>query len=609
MIDGTHGQTELGDAVAAEDVQVVVVQRVGARLCEQRVKAVFVVRLAGAGLPAEHHVVRRVHRHLEVHGAVAAVNGLQVLRQNGRLRGRELESVVVVAFAQTKGDGYVGDGGFVDGEVQHGGAVAAVHIRDGVLIVLGFNGLRDGEVVFVVVGVLANVRGDFAAFLGTHIQMQVDDAVAAVHGRQCRGVITCLIEHLAVEIILAVEADGVADLGLEHRVYGQGEDGETVAAVNVLVEVGQGIFAGFIIACFEAVLLVNCILAGLVDEVHLAGRVDRDVQGDEAVAAEDGLQTLGHREVAGLRGGEFEVVFGIDAAEAERGFKRRGGGLVDGEMQDGETVATVHVGARQLVILALHGFGDVKAVFVVGFAGTDFSVEIFDFLRIEGEVQRDGAVAAVGGRQVGGVVAFLADFLAIEYESAVLTDGLVEFRLENGQDRQMERGGAVAAIDGLSFARQRLLAGFQEKFVEAVVRVFTADAHLVVQLHVGGLVDGQVHRDNAVAVLRGGEALGVIAGFGVGLAVPFVFHASGNLDFLLVSGIDGQVQRDDAVAAVDVRELLRVVAGLDVHYLVPCVGFAGRGVKFGRAGRVDGQRQRHDTVATVRGGEGLCVNT
>ena len=99
VIDGTHGQAELGDAVAAEDVLVVVVQRVGARLCEQRVKAVFGVRLAGAGLPAEHHVVRRVHRHLEVHGAVAAVNGLQVLRQNSRLRGRELESVVVVAFA------------------------------------------------------------------------------------------------------------------------------------------------------------------------------------------------------------------------------------------------------------------------------------------------------------------------------------------------------------------------------------------------------------------------------------------------------------------------------------------------------------------------------
>ena len=503
VIDRAHGQAQFGHAVATEDVLVVVVERVGAGLCEGGVKAVRRVGGTGAHLVVQHHVVRRVDRDVQVHRAVAAERGGEHLRE-GRVPdvgGDELEAVGIVRLALAERCSQVCGDVRVDVQVQHGGAVAAVHVRNSMLVVLTLSGFRNLEVVFVVVSAFADVRRDLAAFLGTHVQMQIDQAIAAVHGSQCCMVNTCLIERFAVEVVFAVEADGVEDVRLVNRIDGQVEDGETVATVNVQVAVGQRVFAGRVIDLVEAVERVGLILASHVREGHLAGRIHGDEQRDGAVASEDCLQVLRQCELAGLRGDEFEAVLLVDVTETKRCLKVGGGGLVDGQVQDSDAVATVFIGVALLKILALKCLCNFKSVFGVGSASADFGVKVFLLLRIDGKVQGNGAVAAVGGRQVGGVVAFVAELILVEHEGFACTDDFVKFRLENRQHGQMEDGGAVAAIGGLTFARQCLLTGFHEQFAEAVVRVFAADTNLVVQLHRDGLVDGQVHRDSAVAVL------------------------------------------------------------------------------------------------------------
>ena len=84
----------------------------------------------------------------------------------------------------------------------------------------------------------------------------------------------------------------------------------------------------------------------------------------------------------------------------------------------------------------------------------------------------------------------------------------------------MDDGGAVAAVDGLAVVRQRLIASLGEELAEAIVRVCRASADFVVKFHNGGLIDGQVHRHRAVAVVRGGQLLGVITSCGVRFVIP-----------------------------------------------------------------------------------------
>ena len=95
------------------------------------------------------------------------------------------------------------------------------------------------------------------------------------------------------------------------------------------------------------------------------------------------------------------------------------------------------------------------------------------------------------------------------------------------------------------------------------------------------LVDGQMQGDDTVATMDGREVLHIVAGLGVGLAIPSVAVAGGLGELACDSVVDGQVQRDGAVAAMDGLEVLCIVAGLGVCLAVPSVAIAHGGVEFG----------------------------
>ena len=76
------------------------------------------------------------------------------------------------------------------------------------------------------------------------------------------------------------------------------------------------------------------------------------------------------------------------------------------------------------------------------------------------------------------------------------------------------------------------------------------------------LVDGQMQGDDTVATMDGREVLHIVAGLGVGLAIPSVAVAGGLGELLSNSIVDGQMQGYRTVATVDGLELLHIVAAL-----------------------------------------------
>ena len=155
-----------------------------------------------------------------------------------------------------------------------------------------FNGMVNVEIVLMVIAVQAYIRIDFAAFLRTYIQMQVDHAVALVDRRQSDLIIACLIERCTVEIECSVEADGIINIRFENRIHGQLNRGHTVAIVHILVVTDQRVNATLYERGVKTVFVVTAVLAGGIRECHGACRVHRDVQRDGAVATVDGLLML-----------------------------------------------------------------------------------------------------------------------------------------------------------------------------------------------------------------------------------------------------------------------------------------------------------------------------
>ena len=65
------------------------------------------------------------------------------------------------------------------------------------------------------------------------------------------------------------------------------------------------------------------------------------------------------------------------------------------------------------------------------------------------------------------------------------------------------------------------------------------------------------------------ELLLVVAGLGVGGAIPSITVTGGCGPCGLLDGIDGEMQRDGAVAAMDCLEMLHIIARVGVGLVVP----------------------------------------
>ena len=122
-----------------------------------------------------------------------------------------------------------------------------------------------------------------------------------------------------MKIVFPVEADGVIDIGFEGRINSQGEGGDTVAAEDVQVVVGQRVDAVLSKRRVKAVVLVAAVFTGLALQHGRAGRVHGHGQRHDTVAAVDGLQALDLRKRARRIGVEFEIVIRIGFAKAECG--------------------------------------------------------------------------------------------------------------------------------------------------------------------------------------------------------------------------------------------------------------------------------------------------
>ena len=440
-------------------------------------------------------MVRRVDGDVQVDGAVTAERGGQHARESGVADrgGVEQEAVLAEGLTLAERGVEVGDGGLVHAQVQHGGAVAAVRVSLDMGEVLRLRGFRDHESEGVVGLALADVGGNLPALLRMDVQVQVNDAVAAVHGGQVGLVDACRGQRHAVEVVLAVEADGVINVRLEQRPHGQGERGETVAAIDVLAEARQRVLADCREEGVESEVRVAGVETGLVRQFRCIAVMDGEMQDGGAVAAEPVREML---LVFARFGVGLAVPFETFAGRGFDNFRHRG---IDGEVQGHGAVASVGGGEGLDVVAGLDVEGVVPLVTV---AGGGFNV--LGHRRKDVQVQDDGGIASVGGGQVGGVIALGAQLLAVEEVAAVVADGLEKLRHDGGQHGQIDDGGAVAAMNGDALVRKGLLAGFLKQFVEAVARVGGAGADGLVELHEGGLMDSQRHRHCAVTALRGG---------------------------------------------------------------------------------------------------------
>ena len=179
-----YGQRHRGGAVAAIDVEVVVDERIDSRLGEERVEAGRLETDTRADVVRERHSAGRVHRDVQHDGAVAAIDGGDDARVGGvtHFVGGHVEAVQAIGLALAEGGVEVGGVQLVHDEVEHGGAVAAVHGSGVLLVVAGHSGILDVEAVLRVGVAVADVRLQRVAVFGTHGQVERHDAVATIDG-------------------------------------------------------------------------------------------------------------------------------------------------------------------------------------------------------------------------------------------------------------------------------------------------------------------------------------------------------------------------------------------------------------------------------------------
>ena len=125
--------------------------------------------------------------------------------------------------------------------------------------------------------------------------------------------------------------------------------------------------------------------------------------------------------------------------------------------------------------------------------------------RIDGKMEVDDAVAAVDALHLDMIVARLGEFVASQWERLVLAQRLIHVGVVGGLDGQLEVDHAVALVEGGQRvgveARQGELLPLEG--VGAVVADFRKDCPAV-----GGM-DGQLKMDDAVALVHGGEGMGI----------------------------------------------------------------------------------------------------
>ena len=432
-------------------------------------------------------------------------------------------------------------------------------------------------------------------------QGQLEDAVTAVDRNEAVRVNAALRElQAAPEVGQGV----VAHLfGLSHQVLLRlvQREGDHAVAKSLAVE-GDGINAllreGLVAVAHREVVGADPLLLGA-----RRGRDDREVDGDEAVAAVRGVEV--DVVVAGLVEGGRAVSVGQGLFADDHGVVVVVGGVdVEGEVGDGETVVVigfgdvvgaglaeglVHEGVGQLAVADGHGGRELgvrgdgerqmpDAVAAVGGLQADsVAARLVEAVlgieevgqctladghrrvaaegRVHVEVQMDDAVAVIDGLIGNGVVARFPILLVVPHIRHIhVADADGDVSAVGREDGQGDRGGAVAAVDVLAFVHESEGAGIGHQRVETILAEGLALADGRAVLHVGSCVDGEMQGVGAGAAVAVHVRVGVNTCFIVSLAIPSVCAASGCFGDIMRAVMDGEVQRDHGVAAGSVGE-------------------------------------------------------
>ena len=179
-------------------------------------------------------------------------------------------------------------------------------------------------------------------------ELQVDRAVATELVLQEQGVVGVAhwqaVEREAVKRVFHALADGVHEQGVVGRVNSELQGDDAVAAV--LVEQVQGVVhsAHYEAVDLEAVKRVGAVLADRIQDTDLVVRVDGKLQRHDAVAAVVGLEPQCVEVLASQRVVHHEAVLGVALPFADGVHYVRQEGVVYLQVQEHHAVAGRHRG-------------------------------------------------------------------------------------------------------------------------------------------------------------------------------------------------------------------------------------------------------------------------
>ena len=330
--------------------------------------------------------------------------------------------------------------------------------------------------------------------------------------------------------------------------------------------------------------------------------LDGEVQHRDAVAAQSGASGIG----VCASGGEGAATKGIAAAMADYRIDGITEVILDGEVQDGDTVAAKGcaggIGIRT-------GNGNSSAAKGVTAAVADYRIDGIAEIVLDGEVQHGDAIAAEGG--AGGVSIGASDSEGVTAKGVVCTvaDYGIEGIAEVVLDSKVQDGDAVAT-QGVAGGVGVSASGRESATAKGVADTM-ADYRMDSIAEI--VLDGKVqHRDAVAAESRaGGVSIGAggsegAAGKGIAAAV-----ADYRIDGVAEVVLDGEVQHCDAVAAESRAGGVGVCAGSGK-------GAAAKGVVCTVADYsidgiaeivLDGEVQHRDAVATESGAGSVSVGS
>ena len=295
------------------------------------------------------------------------------------------------------------------------------------------------------------------------------------------------------------------------------------------------------------------------------------------------------------------VVTGSAVGDVNRFFRL--GGVVDGEMESDDAIATSSVGGCEGRIAYRSGVGYAidPSVGVTSGNGLNRSGRCID-----GEVHGNNAVAALSGLVVVdvGTRFSVGDTVPSISGASSSVEGLLNAVIDG--EVEGESAGAVVSVSIFVDIETRDVVGLVGT-VGPGVGVASGS-----RFNTGGaVVDGEVHRNNTVATLSGGAMPYSGGANGVGSTVPSVGFASRFGDVVAYRVVDGEVEGNNAIATnvVQTSEGSGVVisgVGLTIH---PSVAVAsGFNINAG-GGVLDGEVERYNAVATIGSSTIVGVDT